>query len=120
MKIRKSFIALCALVATGAAIPATAQTPFDGGWSVQVFTEDEDCRLADAVPIRINDGTVRYGGWFGPSTTGEVTPAGALQVRISYFGDVVNVLGQLTEAAGTGHWVSPTLECTGTWTAERT
>ncbi|MGD9740508.1 MAG: hypothetical protein AB7O56_15250 [Bauldia sp.] len=120
MIIRK-LAALAALsIAAAAALPASAQTPFDGGWAVQVFTEDADCQVTDAVPIRIADGNVRYGGWFGPSTTGEVNTAGALQIRISYFGDVVNVAGQLAGETGTGYWISPTLECNGTWTAVRT
>lgn len=119
--IKKTAIAaLAALPLFATSLAAIAQTPYDGAWEVQVFTEDTDCDLADAVPIRVSDGDVRYGGWFGPSTTGRVTPEGVLQVQFAYFGDVVDVAGQLNGPTGTGHWVSPTLECDGTWVAQRT
>lgn len=119
MTIKTTFLALAAAAALVPAISAAASTPYDGGWSVRVFTEDVDCDLAEEVPIRVSNGNVRYGGWFGPHTEGQVTPEGALQVRFSYFGDVVDVAGHLSGPTGSGQWVSPTLECGGTWLAER-
>lgn len=120
MTIRKPLLALAAIATLASAWSAAASTPFDGAWEVQVFSEDTDCEIADAVPIRVADGNVRYRGWFGPSTTGQVTPDGALQVRFAYLGDVVDVAGRLQGATGVGQWVSPTLECIGTWVAART
>ncbi len=117
---RTLLAAVCAApVLLPLAASANAPTPFDGGWSVAVTSATESCDLPDAVPIRVADGAVRYDGWFGPRTTGEVQPNGSLAVSISYRSDIVTVSGVLSGTSGSGRWVSPTLECGGTWVATR-
>ncbi len=121
MTIKRTILA--AVCAAPAFLPlaasATAPTPFDGGWSVAVTSPSASCDLPDAVPIRVAGGAVRYDGWFGPRTTGAVEQNGALAVSISYRSDIVNVSGTLTATQGSGRWVSPTLDCAGTWVATR-
>ncbi|MCW5714329.1 MAG: hypothetical protein KIT43_07455 [Bauldia sp.] len=121
MTIKRTILA--AVCAAPAFLPlaaaANSPTPFDGGWSVAVTSPTASCDLPDAVPIRVSGGAVRYDGWFGPRTTGEVHPNGSLAVSISYRSDIVNVSGVLSGTSGSGRWVSPTLDCGGTWVATR-
>lgn len=99
---------------------ALASTSFDGRWSVQIVASSAQCQLVHAVPISVENGSIRYAGLFGAIANGTVGADGGVTVRVSHKSNVVHVRGSLTAVQGKGSWSAPTNDCTGTWVAHRT
>lgn len=95
-----------------------ASGEFDGDWTVQIIADSGDCQ-ARSVPLRVNGQRVSYEGWFSPSAEGIVTGAGKVNVRFQHREHVVLASGALIGAGGAGRWISPTLQCGGSWQAIR-
>ena len=96
-----------------------ASLPFDGRWTVTVSAEGENCSSRNRVPINVAEGQVSYAGLFGAEAEGRVRPDGELTIRFAHRKDVVKATGALDGDSGTGRWVSPTRDCSGTWVAQK-
>ncbi|MGA2895401.1 MAG: hypothetical protein ABSE22_21270 [Xanthobacteraceae bacterium] len=112
--------ALCAVIATSAALIATtsyAAPRYDGLWSVLIVTEKGDCDPGYRYPIRISDGRLADAGGTGLTIAGAVAQTGAITVKVSAAGKSAIGSGQLSGDAGGGSWTGGS--CSGSWTAER-
>lgn len=103
------------IAATGlAAAPASAQTPYDGLWSVTVVTKTGSCEPQSNSTLTVMDGKVTAPG---ADISGSVGREGL--VRVSIHGAYAN--GQLSGNAGSGKWngASAGIPCSGRWEASR-
>ncbi len=106
--------ALAASAAALGAAPATAQTPYDGLWTVTVVTKSGSCEPTAHSTLTVTDGRVSAAG---ADVTGSIGRAGL--VRVSINGAYAN--GQLSGNAGSGKWngASAGIPCSGRWEASR-
>src|SRR6202049_2295039 len=97
-RIRTVFF-LFVLTATAALIaaPATAQTPYDGLWSVTIVTKTGTCEPSASSTLTVTDGKVSAAG---SDVSGSIGREGL--VRVSIHGAYAN--GQLNGNAGSGKW----------------
>jgi type 1 fimbria pilin len=107
------FLASAAL-ATLAAAPATAQTPYDGLWHVTIVTKAGSCEPSTHSTLTVTDGKVSAAG---ADISGSIGREGL--VRVSIGGAYAN--GQLSGNAGSGKWngASAGVACSGRWEASR-
>ena len=114
-RIRTTFL-LSALTAAAvlAAAPATAQTPYDGLWSVTIVTKAGACEPSTRSTLTVTDGKVSAAG---ADVTGSIGREGL--VRVSIGGAYAN--GQLSGNSGSGKWngASAGVPCSGRWEASR-
>jgi hypothetical protein len=103
------------------ATPASAQSRYDGRWSVLIITDKGTCDRAYRYSVRIERGVIVYGGEAGVRFTGRVDRRGRLRATISRGSTSANGTGRLTRVRGAGVWSgrSPTAQCSGRWEAER-
>ena len=106
----------CTLAAAAAvaSVPAMAQTPYDGLWSVTVVTKSGTCEPQTRSTLTITDGKVSAAG---ADVTGSIGREGV--VRVSIGGAYAN--GQLSGNSGSGKWngASAGIPCSGRWEASR-
>ena len=109
-----SALAFIAATATLAAVPAAAQTPYDGLWQVTVVTKSGSCDAQTRSTLTVSDGKISAAG---AAVTGNVGREGL--VRASINGAYAN--GQLSGNAGSGKWngASGGIPCSGRWEASR-
>jgi hypothetical protein len=95
------------------AVPAFAQTDYDGAWNVTVITRTGSCQPTTSYPLVVTDGNVSGAA----DLSGSVGRNG--MVRASLGGAHAN--GQLSGNAGSGRWNSASagMPCSGRWTATR-
>jgi hypothetical protein len=106
----------------GAVAPAFAQPGFDGTWSVVIVTESGPCSRTLRHLVAIENGGLRYRAQLGVmalDVAGRVDGRGMVTVRITRGQDWVQATGRLAEGRGSGTWKSPSLNCSGHWSAER-
>jgi type 1 fimbria pilin len=105
---------LLAAAAALTAAPATAQTPYDGLWSVTVVTKNGTCEPSTRSMLTVADGKVSAAG---ADVSGSIGREGL--VRVSIHGAYAN--GQLSGNAGSGKWngASAGVPCSGRWEASR-
>ncbi len=108
---------LCQFALAGAAlaaVPAVAQTPYDGQWNVTVVTRSGNCEPTAQYPLTVTDGKISAAN---ADISGRVGPAGL--VKVSFQGAYAN--GQLSGNAGSGKWngASAGIPCSGLWQASR-
>ena len=112
----RSMLLASALTAAAAlaAAPATAQTPYDGLWSVTIVTKAGACEPSTRSTLTVTDGKVSAGG---ADVSGSVGREG--NVRVSISGAHAN--GQLSGNSGSGKWngASGGIPCSGRWEASR-
>jgi hypothetical protein len=117
-----SLAAACALGAA-ALMPAqaAARMNFDGNWSVLIVTKSGPCDQAYRYGLSIRDGRVSYEGSAAVNVDGQVSPTGAVNVRVWAGSQSANGAGRLSRDYGGGQWrgVSSSGTCSGTWSAER-
>lgn len=111
--------ALAGLALASLGLPAQATPTFDGEWSVQVSPQNGHCDQGYRVPITVANGDIAYSGRFNVEAQGGVDGAGGINVELHHGGDVVAASGRLGPDYGEGQWSSPTLNCSGTWMAQR-
>jgi type 1 fimbria pilin len=101
-------------VAILAAAPASAQTPYDGLWSVTIVTRTGSCEPQARSTLTVADGKVSAAG---ADVTGSIGREGV--VRVSINGAYAN--GHLSGNAGSGKWngASAGIPCSGHWEASR-
>jgi hypothetical protein len=106
-----SFLASAAALA---AVPASAQTPYDGLWQVTVVTKTGSCDAQTSSTLTVADGKVSAAG---APVSGSVGSGGL--VRVSINGAYAN--GQLSGNSGSGKWngASAGVPCSGRWEASR-
>src|ERR1700687_1432551 len=114
-RIRTIFLASAlTAVATLAAAPATAQSPYDGLWNITIVTKAGSCEPSTRSTVTVTDGKVSAAG---AGVTGSIGREGL--VRVSIGGACAN--GQLSGNAGSGKWngASAGVPCSGRWEASR-
>ena len=114
-RIRTAFLGSILVAATGLiAVPALAQTPYDGLWQVTVVTKTGSCDAQTSSTLTVTDGKISAPG---ADVSGSVGREGL--VRVSINGAYAN--GQLSGNAGSGKWngASAGIPCSGRWEASR-
>jgi type 1 fimbria pilin len=113
-RIRTIFAASALAVATLAAAPVAAQTPYDGLWNVTIVTKAGSCEPEKRSTLTVTDGKISAAG---ADVTGSIGREGL--VRVSIGGAYAN--GQLSGNAGWGRWngASAGVPCSGRWEASR-
>ena len=113
-RIRNALL-VSAFTAAGAlaAAPASAESSYDGLWSVTVVTKSGSCEPTTSSTLTVSDGKVSAGG----APAGSVGREGL--VRVSINGAYAN--GQLNAKTGSGKWngASAGVPCSGRWEASR-
>jgi hypothetical protein len=107
-------VATTALAAGLAAVPAAAQTPYDGLWNVTIVTKSGSCEPSTSSTLVVTDGKISAPG---ADITGSIGREGV--VRVSIGGAYAN--GQLNGKVGSGKWngASAGVPCSGRWEASR-
>jgi hypothetical protein len=107
-------IAAAVFAAGLAAVPAIAQTPYDGLWNVTIVTKSGSCEPSTQSTLVVTDGKISAPG---ADITGSIGREGV--VRVSIGGAYAN--GQLSGNAGSGKWngASAGVPCSGRWEASR-
>jgi hypothetical protein len=113
-RIRTAFFAFAATASALAAVPATAQTPYDGLWNVTVMTKTGSCEPSSRSTLTVTDGKISAAG---ADVSGSIGREGL--VRVTIRGAYAN--GQLSGNAGSGKWngASAGIPCSGRWEASR-
>ena len=117
-----SFAAGCVLgIAALMPAQAAARTNFDGSWSVLIMTRSGPCDQAYRYGLSIRGGRVFYDGSAAVNVAGQVTPSGAVNVRVWAGSQSANGEGRLSRDYGGGQWrgTGSSGSCSGTWSAER-
>jgi hypothetical protein len=116
-RIAATFFASVFVAATATTLtilPASAETPYDGLWSVTVVTKTGSCEATAHYPLTITNGRVSAPG---ADVSGTIGREGL--VRVSLGGAYAN--GQLSGKSGSGKWngASGGIPCSGRWEASR-
>jgi hypothetical protein len=100
---------------------ASANTSFDGAWSVVVMTDRGDCEPANHLRVDIRDGALQYAGDSGVSISGQVVSNGQVRVRLENGKKSGTGYGHLSTSSGAGTWRGQGLasSCVGRWSAQR-
>ena len=100
--------------ATAASVPALAQQPYDGTWSVTIVTKSGSCEPTASSTLTVTEGKISAAG---ANVSGSIGREGL--VRVSINGAYAN--GQLSGNAGSGKWngASAGIPCSGRWEASR-
>jgi hypothetical protein len=111
---------LATTLSAGARMPS-AQTSFDGPWSVVIVTDQGTCDRAYRYGVQIVNGRVFYEGSSGVEIFGRVDPRGQVNVQLRQGDQHAVGAGRLSQASGGGRWSgsSPNQQCAGHWIAER-
>jgi hypothetical protein len=94
-----------------------AGSPYDGTWSVAIYTLRGDCGSVRAAG-RIVRGRV-YSEDQSYRASGSVGANGVVRVAVSGFGRSAAGSGRLSRNSGAGSWRSSRGECSGSWSASR-
>jgi hypothetical protein len=114
-----------AAVCLGALACLTAETsarmPYDGNWSVSIWTEKGECDRGYRYELKIDNGNVTYRGRERFDISGRVDGGGFVRVNVARGERSANGTGRLASSTGRGTWKgkAPTGECSGYWEAER-
>jgi hypothetical protein len=101
-------------------LPASAQSAFNGVWSVLIITDSGSCDRAYRYPVRVANGQVSYAGQADFDVVGRVARNGAVRVTVSRGNQRASGSGRLGNGWGTGTWRGTGSEtCSGRWTAEK-
>lgn len=95
-------------------------TPFDGLWSVSIYTQSGGCAPSYRYPVRI------IGGQLMPAEAspdyqiaGAVAANGTVGVTVASHGQTATGYGRMTRKMGSGWWRTQYNDCSGVWQAER-
>jgi hypothetical protein len=111
-RIRTVFLG--SILAAGAAVPALAQSPYDGQWQVTIVTNAGSCEARASSTLTVSDGRISAAG---ADVSGSIGREGLVKVSIN--GAYAN--GQLNGNSGSGKWngASAGIPCSGRWQASR-
>ncbi len=100
--------------------PARARGPYDGLWSVSIFTQFGPCDPSYRYPARIVGGrVVQADNDFSYQIYGVVTGAGGISVTVAKAGQSATGYGKLMGSRGAGYWRAQGGQCSGNWSAIR-
>jgi len=99
------------------AAPRVGVSPYDGTWSVAIYTLRGDCGSV-RVGVRIVGSSV-YAEDQSYRARGSVGRNGVVRVAVSGYGRSAAGTGRLSGNSGSGSWRSSRGECSGTWSASR-
>jgi hypothetical protein len=97
---------------------AARPSPYDGEWSVVIYTQRGDCDSSLRYSLRIVGGQVQ-GDQASYRVAGRVAPNGAINVVVAEGDRSASGYGRLYGNNGRGLWHTSTGKCVGKWTAER-
>ncbi len=99
---------------------ASARTPYDGYWSVVIYTQRGTCQPAYRSGVSIVNGHVRGGGG-AANVYGRVNRRGSVSVVVRTGAQSARGSGRLGRRAGSGRWSGsgPAGRCSGRWVAQR-
>jgi hypothetical protein len=111
---RIATILLASALSGAASLPALAQSPYDGLWSVTIVTNSGTCEPTANSTLTVADGKISGAG---ANVSGSIGNGGLVKVSIN--GAYAN--GQLSGNAGSGKWngASAGIPCSGRWQASR-
>jgi hypothetical protein len=92
-------------------------SPYDGTWSVAIYTLRGDCGSV-RVAARIVGGRV-YSKDESYQSNGAVSANGVIRVRVVSGRLSASGSGRLSNNSGAGRWSSSRGECSGSWSASR-
>jgi len=118
---RITLTALALLAATEPSWARSAQSSFDGRWSVVIITDAGTCDRSYRYGLNVSHGRFQYEGGSGVTVSGGVDPRGRVSVSLRYGGAAAQGSGRLSRSDGAGHWqgASSGARCSGRWLAER-
>jgi hypothetical protein len=105
---------LGSILAGSAALPAFAQSPYDGQWQVTIVTNAGSCEHTASSTLIVSDGRISAAG---ADVYGSIGREGLVKVSIN--GAYAN--GQINGNSGSGKWngASAGIPCSGRWQASR-
>lgn len=105
---------LATILAGSAALPAFAQSPYDGQWQVTIVTNSGSCEPTASSTLTVADGRISAAG---ADISGSIGREGLVKVSIN--GAYAN--GQINGNSGSGKWngASAGIPCSGRWQASR-
>ncbi|MBX9740227.1 MAG: hypothetical protein K2X62_09155 [Beijerinckiaceae bacterium] len=110
---------ICGL-ATGLLSAGAAQAaPNDGRWAVTVVTEKGNCEVY-RWEFAVANGRVTPIGDAAARASGMIDPRGRVNVNFTRGSDTLSATGNVSGANGSGRWTSPSRQCNGRWSAEKT
>ena len=110
-------IAMLIAIVSGGPSEAARRSPYDGDWSVAIYTLRGDCGAIRAA-LRIIGGRV-YSVDQSYQAYGAVNAKGAVRVTVVRGSQSASGSGRLSYYSGAGRWRSFRGECSGTWSAMR-
>jgi hypothetical protein len=121
---RLAAAALMGAVLAKAALAAEEFTPIsmkslDGIYSVNVTTRQGTCDKDYNWMILVSGGRVSSAGDTPMEASGQINSRGIVNLQFERFGQVAKVTGKVMRGAGSGTWISPTMNCSGSWRATR-
>ena len=113
---------LAALLLGFASAPTNAArrnggSPYDGAWSVAIYTQRGDCGSV-RVAAQIVSGRV-YSKDQSYQANGAVGANGVIRVSVASGRLSASGSGRLSQSSGAGSWRSSRGECSGSWSATR-
>ena len=117
---------LAALLMGAAAISAAhAQDGFamrlnhDGIYAVNIVTQQGNCSRDYHWMIAVSGGRVSSAGDTPKEASGQINQRGIVNLAFQRSGEVATVTGTLAMGSGSGTWSSKTMQCAGSWRANR-
>ena len=115
---------LSTLVLLAASAPGwarSAQSSFDGRWSVVIITDAGACDRSYRYGLVVSHGRISYEGDSSVAISGGVDPRGRVSVSLRYGQSAAQGNGRLSRSNGAGRWqgASSNSRCSGRWVAER-
>ena len=112
---------LAATLLALAAGAAPAATPYDGVWNMLVTTQTGSCDATYRLPVKIENGAMRYVGDGPFQVSGQIADSGSVNVSIIRGYSTSGGSGRLTARTGSGNWAGagPGATCSGRWEARR-
>jgi hypothetical protein len=119
---RINFLVMLVLLATTAPGSArSAQSSFDGRWSVVIVTDAGTCDRSYRYGLVISRGRIFYEGNSSVMVSGGVNTRGRVSVSLRYGQATAHGSGRLSNSEGEGRWqgAASGSHCSGRWLAER-
>jgi hypothetical protein len=116
-------LARAAILALAVAVPgadlAAARTPYDGSWSLTIYTRRGECDSTYNFQVQIINGRVTHANLV--RLRGRVSPNGTVRVSVTVGDKHASGGGRLTPTSGRGSWSghSGGARCSGTWSASK-
>ncbi len=98
---------------------STGATNHDGIYMVNVVTEQGVCDRVYRWTIIVTQGRVASPADGFMQASGKIDAAGVVSLAFRRDNQLANVSGRVKGKVASGRWSSPTLQCTGSWTALR-